>query len=93
MARKSGSHSQITGPRIKQAALRLFAAEGYAAVSMRQIAKDVGVQVGMIGQGAGTQCLYFTFHDRCPGFDDPVGMPGPVPSPGTGEERLHRCRI
>ena len=48
MARKSGSHSQITGPRIKQAALRLFAAEGYAAVSMRQIAKDVGVQVGTL---------------------------------------------
>ncbi len=48
MARKSGSHSQITGPRIRQAALRLFARHGYAAVSMRQIAQEVGVQAGAL---------------------------------------------
>ncbi len=48
MARKSGSHSQITGPRIRQAALRLFARHGYAAVSMRQIAHEVGVQAGAL---------------------------------------------
>ena len=48
MARKQGSHSQITGPRIQQAALKLFARHGYAAVSMRQIANEVGVQVGAL---------------------------------------------
>lgn len=48
MARKQGSHSDITGPKIKEAALRLFAQHGYAAVSMRQIAAEVGVQAGAL---------------------------------------------
>lgn len=48
MARKTGSHSDITGPRIREAALRLFARHGYAAVSMRQIAAEVGVQAGAL---------------------------------------------
>jgi len=48
MARKTGSHSEITGPRIKQAALVLFARYGFAAVTMRQIAANVGVQAGAI---------------------------------------------
>ncbi len=48
MARTQGSHSGITGPRIRQAALRLFAQQGYAAVSMRQIAKEVGLQAGAL---------------------------------------------
>ena len=48
MARTQGSHSDITGPRIRSAALRLFAQHGYAAVSMRQIAKEVGVQAGAL---------------------------------------------
>ncbi|MFN3646646.1 MAG: TetR/AcrR family transcriptional regulator [Gemmobacter sp.] len=48
MARKTGSHSDITGPRIRAAALRLFARHGYAAVSMRQIAAEVGVQAGAL---------------------------------------------
>ncbi|WP_170332777.1 TetR/AcrR family transcriptional regulator [Ruegeria arenilitoris] len=48
MARTQGSHSDITGPRIRQAALRLFARHGYAAVSMRQIAGEVGVQAGAL---------------------------------------------
>ncbi|MDU8945569.1 TetR family transcriptional regulator [Ovoidimarina sediminis] len=48
MARKSGSHSEITRPRIRDAALRLFARHGFAAVSMRQIAAEVGVQAGAI---------------------------------------------
>ena len=48
MARTQGSHSDITGPRIRSAALRLFARHGYAAVSMRQIAKEVGVQAGAL---------------------------------------------
>ena len=48
MARTQGSHSDITGPRIREAALGLFARHGYAAVSMRQIAKEVGVQAGAL---------------------------------------------
>lgn len=48
MARTSGSHSKTTWPRIQDAALALFARYGYAAVSMRQIASDVGVQVGAL---------------------------------------------
>lgn len=48
MARTQGSHSDITGPRIRTAALKLFAQHGYAAVSMRQIAKEVGVQAGAL---------------------------------------------
>lgn len=48
MARKIGSHSEITGPRIRDAALRLFARHGFAAVSMRQIAAEVGVQAGAL---------------------------------------------
>lgn len=48
MARKTGSHSGITGPRVREAALRLFAEHGFAAVSMRQIAKEVGVQAGAL---------------------------------------------
>lgn len=48
MARTAGSHSDITGPRVLDAALRLFARHGYAAVSMRQIAREVGVQAGAL---------------------------------------------
>ena len=48
MARTQGSHSGITGPRVRGAALSLFARHGYAAVSMRQIAKEVGVQAGAL---------------------------------------------
>ena len=48
MARKTGSHSEITGPRVRDAALSLIARYGYAAVSMRQIAQEVGVQAGAL---------------------------------------------
>lgn len=48
MARKRGSHSDITGPKVREAARRLFARHGYAAVSMRQIAAEVGVQAGAL---------------------------------------------
>lgn len=48
MARTSGSRAEITAPRLRDAALRLFARHGYAAVSMRQIAAEVGVQVGAL---------------------------------------------
>lgn len=48
MARTTGSHAGITGPKVRQAALRLFAQRGYAAVSMRAIAAEVGVQAGAL---------------------------------------------
>jgi len=48
MARKTGSHSEITGPRVREAAQKLFARHGFAAVSMRQIATEVGVQAGAL---------------------------------------------
>ena len=48
MARKQGSHSDITGPKVRDAALRLIARDGFAAVSMRQIAAEVGVQAGAL---------------------------------------------
>lgn len=48
MARTQGSHSALTAPRIREAAQTLFARFGFAAVSMRQIAAEVGVQVGAL---------------------------------------------
>ena len=48
MARRTGSHSVIAGPRIRAAALKLFARHGFAAVSMRQIAAEVGLQAGAL---------------------------------------------
>ncbi|MBW4963277.1 TetR/AcrR family transcriptional regulator [Sulfitobacter sp. CW3] len=48
MARTTGSHSDITGPKVREAALRLFAQNGFAAVSMRAIASEVGVQAGAL---------------------------------------------
>lgn len=48
MARTSGSHSVITGPKILKCAMQLFAQHGYAAVSMRKIASEVGVQAGAL---------------------------------------------
>ena len=48
MARKTGSHSKITGPKVRDAAQHLFARHGFAAVSMRQIAREVGVQAGAL---------------------------------------------
>jgi len=48
MARKQGSHSEITGPKVRRAAEQLFAQHGFAAVSMRQIAAEVGVRAGAL---------------------------------------------
>ncbi|WP_134679280.1 TetR/AcrR family transcriptional regulator [Paracoccus ravus] len=48
MARTQGSKAEITGPLIRDSARSLFARHGYAAVSMRQIAAEVGVQAGAL---------------------------------------------
>ncbi|MCF3974436.1 TetR/AcrR family transcriptional regulator [Paracoccus salsus] len=48
MARTQGSRADITGPLIRDKARKLFASQGYAAVSMRQIGSEVGVQAGAL---------------------------------------------
>ena len=48
MARKSGSNGEKTARELRKAALKLFAMHGFAAVSMRQIAREVGVQAGAL---------------------------------------------
>ncbi len=48
MARKSGSNGEETARQLRAAALKLFSRDGYAAVSMRQIAREIGVQAGAL---------------------------------------------
>ncbi len=48
MARKSGSSGEETARKLRIASTKLFAQHGYAAVSMRQIATEIGVQAGAL---------------------------------------------
>lgn len=48
MARTTGSNGEETARKIDDVALKLFAQKGYAAVSMREIAREVGVQAGAL---------------------------------------------
>ena len=48
MARKVGSVGSETADKVRLAALSLFARHGYAAVSMRQIGREIGLQAGAI---------------------------------------------
>ncbi|MEL7216128.1 MAG: TetR/AcrR family transcriptional regulator [Pseudomonadota bacterium] len=48
MARKTGSSGEKTAQAVRSAAVSLIAQHGYAAVSMRQIAREVGVQAGAL---------------------------------------------
>ena len=48
LARTAGSRGEETALRVREAALRLFADKGYAAVSMREIAGEVGLQAGAL---------------------------------------------
>lgn len=48
MARTAGSNGEATAQAIRETSLALFAREGYAAVSMRQIADRVGVQASSL---------------------------------------------
>lgn len=48
MPRKTGSHAETTGPLVRAAALRLIARHGYAVVSMRQIAGEIGMRAGAL---------------------------------------------
>lgn len=95
MARKTGSHSDITGPRVRAAALRLFAHAGYAAVSMRQIAAEVGVQAGALYlYTEGKQSLLF---DLMQGHMDDLlaalaALP-PLPDPRARLDQFARFHI
>ncbi|MCF6271786.1 MAG: TetR/AcrR family transcriptional regulator [Rhodobacteraceae bacterium] len=65
MARKSGSDGKKTAQVLRAAATRLFAQYGYAAVSMRQIAAEVGVQAGALYlYTPDKQTLLFQIMDR-----------------------------
>ena len=48
MARTAGSSGEVTAQAIRDISLALFARQGYAAVSMRQIADRVGVQASAL---------------------------------------------
>ena len=48
LARTAGSRGEETALRVREAALRLFADKGYAAVSMREIAGEVCLQAGAL---------------------------------------------
>ena len=48
MARKVGSVGAETADKVRSAAVSLFARYGYAAVSMRQIAREIDLQAGAI---------------------------------------------
>lgn len=48
MARTAGSSGEVTAQAIRETSLALFARQGYAAVSMRQIADRVGVQASAL---------------------------------------------
>lgn len=48
MARTAGAKGRDTAARVRDAALGLFARHGYAAVSMREIAGEVGIGAGAI---------------------------------------------
>jgi AcrR family transcriptional regulator len=48
VARTAGSVGVETAQRVREAALKLFAARGFAAVSMREIAGEVGVQAAAL---------------------------------------------
>lgn len=87
MARTQGSHSEITGPRIREAALRLFAERGYAAVSMRQIAAEVGLQAGALyNYTPDKQALLFSLmRDH---MDDLLTEWRARPATGTAQNRL-----
>lgn len=65
MARKSGSDGKKTARVLRESATKLFAQYGYAAVSMRQIATEVGVQAGALYlYTPDKQTLLFQIMDR-----------------------------
>ncbi|MFW2543831.1 TetR/AcrR family transcriptional regulator [Primorskyibacter sp. 2E107] len=87
MARTQGSRSKITGPRVREAALHLFAKHGFAAVSMRQIAAEVGVQAGALyNYTPDKQALLFSLMKGH--MDDLLEAWHDLPQAGTPDARL-----
>ena len=95
MARKTGSHSDITGPRVRAAALRLFTEHGYAAVSMRQIAAEVGVQAGALYlYTPNKQTLLFDLlYDQMRGAVDALAAADLTGLPMTQLDQFVRCHF
>lgn len=89
MARTTGSSADITGPRVQEAALRLFAQQGFAAVSMRRIAAEVGVQVGALyNYTPDKQALLFSLMKAH--MDDLLQAQAALPQSGPALVRLER---
>jgi len=87
MARKQGSHSGITGPKVRAAALGLIAQHGFAAVSMRQIAAEVGVQAGALyNYTPDKQSLLFDLMQRH--MEKLLAALAETPITGTAVDRL-----
>lgn len=84
MARRTGSNGAQTAEALHRAALSLFAKHGYAAVSMRMIASEVGVQPGALYNHMGSKQdllrdlmtghmeALIAAHDALPARDDPA---------------------
>ncbi|TVP70698.1 MAG: TetR/AcrR family transcriptional regulator [Rhodobacteraceae bacterium] len=95
MARKKNSCGETTDLRIRAVALKLFARHGYAAVSMRQIAQDVGVQAGTLYlYTPDKQSLLFDLMQAHMGelLDALAALP-PCPDPLTELEQFTRFHI
>lgn len=66
MARTIGSHGPTTMEAIRKAGLRLIFEQGYAAMSLRQLASEVGIQVGSLYNHISTKqdLLFALVHDH-----------------------------
>ena len=95
MARKSGSRADVTGPAIRRAAETLFAKHGYAAVSMRQIAAEVGVRAGAIYlYTPGKQTLLFELmRDHLEALLEEVGRASADDGPVNELNAFIRCHV
>jgi AcrR family transcriptional regulator len=89
MAKRRGQDAAETDRRMRAAALRLFARHGYAAVSMRRIAAEVGVQAGALyTHTPDKQTLLFSLMaDHLRELLDAVAA---LPADATPEARLDR---
>lgn len=95
MARKKNSSAEVTGPRIRAAAQRLFARHGYAAVSMRQIAAEVGVQAGALYMYTPDKqsLLYDMMHDHLADLLQSHAALPDCPAPLAALEQFTRFHI
>lgn len=87
MARLSASPARLSAPRIEAAALRLIARDGSAMVSMRQVAAELGVQVGALyNHVADKQALLVRLMNNA--LDAADAAWGQVPGAGDPSGRL-----